>query len=57
MIDLYTAPTPNGWKVAMALEEMNLDYKVKSVDLANEGQHTEKFGIEPQWTYPCYCRQ
>ncbi len=53
MIDLYTAPTPNGWKVAMALEEMNLDYKVKYVDLANEGQHTEKFlGLNPNGRIP-----
>ena len=26
MIDLYTAPKPNGWKVAMMLEELALDY-------------------------------
>ena len=43
MIDLYTAPTPNGWKVAMALEEMNLDYKVKYVDLANEDNIRKSF--------------
>ena len=53
MIDFYTAPTPNGWKVAMALEEMNLDYEVKYVDLANEGQHTEKFlGLNPNGRIP-----
>ena len=37
----------------MALEEMNLDYKVKYVDLANEGQHTEKFlGLNPNGRIP-----
>jgi glutathione S-transferase len=43
MIDLYTAPTPNGWKVAMALEELELDYKIHNVDLAKGEQHTQKF--------------
>jgi glutathione S-transferase len=26
MIDLYTAPTPNGWKVSITLEELDLRY-------------------------------
>jgi GST-like protein len=33
MIDLYTAPTPNGWKVSIALEELGLAYKVHPVRL------------------------
>lgn len=33
MIDLYTAPTPNGWKAAMVLEELELTYSVHSIDL------------------------
>jgi GST-like protein len=33
MIDLYTAPTPNGWKVSIALEELGLAYTVHPVAL------------------------
>ena len=43
MIDLYTSPTPNGWKTAMALEEMELAYTVKYIDLATGDQHTPAF--------------
>lgn len=43
MIDLYTSPTPNGWKAAMVLEELSLDYKVKNVDLAAGDQHKPQF--------------
>jgi glutathione S-transferase len=34
MIDLYTAPTPNGWKASVTLEELGLPYAVKPVDIA-----------------------
>lgn len=30
---LYTAPTPNGYKVSVALEEMGLDYDATFVNL------------------------
>ena len=43
MIDLYTSPTPNGWKAAMMLEELALDYVVKHVDLAAGDQHKPEF--------------
>lgn len=40
MIDLYTAPTPNGHKVSCTLEELELEYAVKEVSLA-KGQQKE----------------
>lgn len=43
MIDLYTAPTPNGWKVSVALEELGLPYTVHAVDLQAGDQKTEAF--------------
>lgn len=33
MIELYTAPTPNGWKISIALEEMGLPYNVHPIAL------------------------
>lgn len=43
MIDLYTSPTPNGWKVSMALEEMSLAYEAHVIDLSNGDQNTSEF--------------
>ena len=43
MIDLYTSPTPNGWKAAMVLEELALDYTVKFIDLAVGDRHKPSF--------------
>ncbi len=34
MIDLYTAATPNGHKISIALEEMGLPYTLKVIDLS-----------------------
>ena len=36
MIELYPAPTPNGYKVSIMLEETGLDYEVHAIDL---GKH------------------
>jgi len=43
MIDFYTSPTPNGWKVSMTLEEMDLDYRLHLVNLAKGEQHQPEF--------------
>lgn len=43
MIEFYSSPTPNGWKVAMALEELELDYQLKLVDLSKGEQHSDEF--------------
>ena len=43
MIDLYTAATPNGWKVAIALEEMELPYEVHALDLSERRQYEDWF--------------
>jgi GST-like protein len=43
VIELYTAPTPNGFKVSIALEELGLRYEVKLVDLRNGAQFSPEF--------------
>ena len=43
MIDLYSFPTPNGWKVSVALEELELPYETHVVDLSKGEQHTPEF--------------
>jgi glutathione S-transferase len=45
MIDLYTAPTPNGWKVSILLEELGLPYHVKVVRL-DKGEQKEPWYLE-----------
>jgi GSH-dependent disulfide-bond oxidoreductase len=37
MIELFTSATPNGWKASIALEEMDLPYKVTPIAL-NKGE-------------------
>lgn len=41
MIDLYTAPTPNGWKASVALEELELPYQTHPINLAQNEQKEE----------------
>jgi GST-like protein len=43
MIDLYTAATPNGHKISVALEELALAYTVRVVDLQGLEQRQEWF--------------
>ncbi len=40
MIQLYTAPTPNGWKASIMLEELGLPYEVRLIRL-NENEQKE----------------
>jgi glutathione S-transferase len=53
MIDLYTAPTPNGWKASIMLEELALPYTVKALDLGNLEQKQATFlAINPNGRIP-----
>ena len=53
MYKLYTAPTPNGWKVAMALEELKAKYETQLIDLQAGEQHTNWFlQINPNGRIP-----
>lgn len=47
MIDLYTAATPNGWKVSIMLEEIGMPYSVHHVDIMTGVQK------EPWFTALC----
>jgi GST-like protein len=42
-IDLHFWPTPNGWKVSIALEEMGLPYRTTLVDIGAGDQHAPDF--------------
>lgn len=42
-IDLYFWPTPNGWKISIALEEMELPYEVKLVNIGAGDQFDPDF--------------
>ena len=45
MIDLYTSPTPNGWKVSILLEELGLPYNVCPIRL-QEGEQKEPWYLK-----------
>jgi GST-like protein len=40
-LTLYTAATPNGWKISIALEEMGLPYELKVIDFALKEQKAD----------------
>lgn len=53
MIALYTAPTPNGWKVSVTLEELAVPYTVHSINLhAGEQKRPEFLAICPNGRIP-----
>ena len=43
MIELFTADTPNGWKISIMLEEIGLDYKISKINLSEGEQHHPEF--------------
>ncbi|MEI7968918.1 MAG: glutathione S-transferase family protein [Betaproteobacteria bacterium] len=53
MIDLYFAPTANGQRASVALEECGLPYRLHRVDLAGGQQRTDAFlAINPAGMVP-----
>ncbi len=53
MIDLYTAPTPNGWKASVTLEELGLPYEVHPINLAANVQKEESYlALNPNGPIP-----
>ncbi|WP_427968711.1 glutathione S-transferase family protein [Altererythrobacter sp.] len=43
MIEFYTAATPNGWKVSIALEELGLPYRLHPINLGENEQKTPEY--------------
>jgi glutathione S-transferase len=53
MIDLYYAPTPNGHKITLFLEEAELDYRLIKVDISKGSQFRPEFlAISPNNKIP-----
>ena len=53
MIDFYTWPTPNGFKVSIMLEELSLDYRVIPVNIgAGEQFHPDFLKLSPNNKIP-----
>jgi len=53
MLDFYTAATPNGWKVAILLEELEADYELHPIDLAAGEQNLPEYrALNPNGKIP-----
>ena len=53
MIDLYTFTTPNGRKISIMLEEVELDYTVHTIDITKGEQFTPEYiAINPNSKIP-----
>ncbi|HYJ41737.1 MAG TPA: glutathione S-transferase N-terminal domain-containing protein [Steroidobacteraceae bacterium] len=53
MIELFTAATPNGWKISIALEEMGLPYTMRALALSKLEQKEEWYlKINPNGRIP-----
>ncbi len=56
-VDLYYWPTPNGWKISIALAEMNLPYNLHLVNIGVGEQFEPDFlKISPNNRIACACR-
>ena len=48
MIELFSANTPNGWKISIMLEEIAYEYKITKVDISKDQQFkTDFLNISP----------
>ncbi|WP_371392649.1 glutathione S-transferase family protein [Glycocaulis abyssi] len=53
MLELYTAPTPNGWKISIALEELDLPYQLHVLQLLKGEQKAPDYlKINPNGRIP-----
>ena len=53
MIELYTSPTPNGYKISVALEELEIPYNVHVVNLQSGDQKKPEFlELDPNGRIP-----
>jgi len=53
LIDLYAAPTPNGFKISITLEELELPYRLHLVNLARDDQKSPEFlALNPNGKIP-----
>jgi GST-like protein len=53
LIDLHYWPTPNGWKISIALEEMELPYRIVPVNIGRGDQFKPEFlAISPNNRMP-----
>jgi len=52
-LDFYYWPTPNGWKVAILIEELGIDYRMIPVNIGRGDQHAPAFlRISPNGRMP-----
>lgn len=53
MIELFTAETPNGWKISIALEEMGLPYTWRHIRLSEQEQKQDWYlALNPNGRIP-----
>ena len=53
MIDLYTWATPNGWKISILLEELNIPYRAHAINVDVGEQYNPAFrAISPNYKTP-----